>query len=116
MSDVQEAVSTAGPYGIAGAITFAAIKLGPPLKTLIELLYAIWEQREIRIEQEERRARKRRRGDSSLPPMRLSKGDDNVPEFVREEDTGLVVVREDVRKRAPRGFRAPTRGEHHDKE
>lgn len=116
MSDIETAASTAGPYGITGAIVFAAIRLGPKLVQIAQLLYAIWEQREVELEKQERRDRRRRRADSSLPPMRHSKMPslDASPEFITEESTGLTDVRESVRKRAPGGFRAPTRGEHHD--
>lgn len=116
MADIEAAASTAGPYGVTGAIVFAAIRLGPKLVQIAQLLYAIWEQREVELEKDERRARKRRRIESTQPPMKHSQMPslDSIPEFVGEESTGLHDVREDVRKRAPGGFRAPRPGTHHD--
>lgn len=116
MSDVEQAVGAAGPYGVTGAIVFAAVKLGPKLVQIVQLLYAIWEQREVELEKDDRRSRKRRRIESTQPPTRGSRMPtvDSVPIYVPEESTDVVDVREAVRKRAPKGFRAPTRGEHHD--
>lgn len=118
MSDIQAVAETGGTYGIAGAIILATAKLGPKLVQIIQLMYAIWEQREVRLEQEERRNRRRRRADSSLPPMTRSHSTmpsvDAAPEFVAEESTGLTDVRETVRKRAPGGLRLPRPGTHHD--
>lgn len=118
MSDIESAASTAGPYGITGAIVFAAVRLGPKLVQIAQLLYAIWEQREITQEQEERRARKRRRAESTQPPNKHSSmpSIDAAPEFVGEESSAVIDIRPEIRKRAPGGFRPPRAGTHHDKE
>lgn len=118
MSDIEAAASTAGPYGITGAIVFAAIRIGPKLVQIAQLLYAIWEQREVTLEQEERRNRRRRRAESSQPPLSKPHSPmpsvDAAPEFVREESTDVVDIRAEISKRAPGGFRAPRPGTHHD--
>ncbi len=121
MSDVETALGTGGTYGIAGAIVFAAVKLGPIAARIYQVLYAIWEQREILIEQEARRDTKRRRAESSQPPtVRHSKMPslDAVPrdEFSVHENTDVVSIREDVRKRGIGGLRLPQPGKHHDGE
>lgn len=120
MSDVVSAAAeTAGPYGIAGAIAVATYKLAPKLVQIAQLLYAIWEQREVLLEQEERRNKRRRRAESTQPPTKPHSSMPSVdaaPEFVAEESTDVVDIREVVRKRAPGGFRPPRPGTHHDKE
>jgi hypothetical protein len=126
VADVKEVAEAAGPYGIAGAILVAAIKLGPIARQIYDVLVAIWEQREIDREQQRRRDLKRRRIESTQPPNRpqqhskmpsvdlARRSDDAVPDFVREENTDVVVVTEDVQKRRP-GLRKPRPGTHHDR-
>lgn len=123
---MSEELQTAGSYSIAGAITFAAIKFAPALRKLIPLvaqlvqvLFGLWEQNEAQIELQARRDRKRRRQDSTQPPLMRGPSKmptvDAAPVHVEEESTDMVDVREFVRKRSP-GIRAPRKGTHHDGE
>jgi hypothetical protein len=123
---VPEELQTAAPYSIAGAIMFAAWRLTPTLRKLIPLiaqlvqvLVALWEQREVKLEQEDRRDRKRRRAESGQPlsrtPSKMPSVDAAPEHAIDDERTDVISIREVVRKRSP-GLRKPTRGDHHDGE
>jgi hypothetical protein len=123
VADVQQVAEAAGPYGIAGAILVAAIKLGPIARQIYDVLVAIWEQREIDREQQRRRDLKRRRIESTQPPNRqhskmpsvdFSRREEAAPIEIEAENTDVVHITEVVQKRRP-GLRVPRPGTHHDR-
>jgi hypothetical protein len=101
VADVQQVAEAAGPYGIAGAILVAAIKLGPIARQIYDVLVAIWEQREIDREQH-----------SKMPSVDFSRREEAAPIEIEAENTDVVHITEVVQKRRP-GLRVPRPGTHH---
>lgn len=116
----SDVIQTGGVVAFASVVLLLLRRLEPLLTGLkselteMRITFAAWLERE-RIRDE------RRKRETSQPPVtkhsKMPSLDVPRDEFDREESTDIKVIAERIREeqKRPRGVRAPTRGEHHDK-